>query len=54
MDLTEEQMHETFKDLSLTFMNRDYVLHTVMSKININNDSKLMPLTPLYLGVELE
>ena len=34
------KMCETYKDLLLTFMQRDYVLHTALSQISFNDDSK--------------
>lgn len=40
------KMCETYKDLLLTFMQRDYVLHTDLSQINFNDDSP-------YLGVKV-
>lgn len=46
-------MCETYKDLLLTFMQRDYVLHTALSHINFNDDSKLLPLNTMYLGIKV-
>lgn len=47
------KMCETYKDLLLTFMQRDYVLHTDLSQINFNDDSKFLPLNTMYLGVKV-
>lgn len=47
------KMCETYKDLLLTFMQRDYVLHTALSHINFNDDSKLLPLNTMYLGIKV-
>ncbi|KAL1246583.1 hypothetical protein QQF64_034546 [Cirrhinus molitorella] len=43
---------ETYKDLLLTFMDRDYVLHTPLNQIDINDGPKLR-LNTLYLGVKV-
>jgi hypothetical protein len=47
------KMCETYKDLLLTFMQRDYVLHTALSQISFNDDSKFLPLNTMYLGVKV-
>lgn len=47
------KMCETYRDFLLTFMRRDYVLHTPLNQININDDSNLLPLNLMYLGVKV-
>uniref|UniRef100_A0A1A8QLI1 HAT C-terminal dimerisation domain-containing protein n=1 Tax=Nothobranchius rachovii TaxID=451742 RepID=A0A1A8QLI1_9TELE len=44
-------MSETYKDLLLSFMDRDYVLHTKLSQIDPTDISKYLPVNTLYLGV---
>ncbi|ROI15250.1 hypothetical protein DPX16_1403 [Anabarilius grahami] len=44
---------ETYTDLLLTFMDRDYVLRTPLNQIEINDGAKLRPLNTLYLGVKV-
>ncbi|MEQ2255967.1 hypothetical protein ILYODFUR_019273 [Ilyodon furcidens] len=34
-------------------MQRDYVLHTALSQTNSNDDSKLLPLNTMYLGIKV-
>ena len=42
---------QTHKDLLLTSMNRDRVLHTTVDQIDMNVTSKLTPPNTMYLGV---
>ncbi|KAL1276188.1 hypothetical protein QQF64_035811 [Cirrhinus molitorella] len=48
----KNKVSETYKDLLLTFMDRDYVLHTPLNLIEINDGPKLR-LNTLYLGVKV-
>lgn len=45
-------MPKALRDLLLTFMKRDYVLHTPLHQINLNDDSNVILLNLTYLGVK--
>lgn len=46
-----KKMCETYKDLLLSFMDRDYVLHNNIARIDLTDTAKTLPLNAMYLGI---
>ncbi|KAJ8359535.1 hypothetical protein SKAU_G00160600 [Synaphobranchus kaupii] len=47
------KMCETYKDLLLSFMDRDYVLHNNTARIDPTDTARTLPLNAMYLGVSV-
>ncbi|KAJ8381342.1 hypothetical protein SKAU_G00021200 [Synaphobranchus kaupii] len=47
------KMCETYKDLLLSFMDRDYVLHNNIARIDPTDTARTLPLNAMYLGVSV-